>query len=104
MEIAISPSEKDILAKITGAITESDSEAIKRAFEQLSASAHRVVKLDLSLVPTITSTGIGKIIILYKRLRQQNKELVIFGIHDNLYSMFVSINLDKMLTIQKNEQ
>ncbi len=102
MEISIDSIEHEITARISGPVTESDSDGVRQVFDELLEADAETVKLDLSLVPIITSTGIGKIIVLYKRLKQHNRQLVISGIHDNLAAMFASINLDKMLTIEKN--
>ena len=101
MTISITTIGNSVTAKITGPITETDGEILKQNFENLVSSSATTVKLDLTLVPIITSTGIGKIIVLYRRLKSLGRDLLISGIHENLYSMFTSINLDKMLSIQK---
>lgn len=102
MNITISKSDATIEAKFAGPITEADGETLRNAFETMSAVGAKLVKLDLSLVPVISSTNIGKLIVFYKRLKSQRRDLVIEGIHDNLYELFTSINLDKMLTIVRN--
>lgn len=102
MEVRITSTDTSITAKITGAITENDGENLQQAFGELIRSGSATVTIDLSLVPIITSTGIGKLIVLYKKLKMEQRELVVRGIHDNLYSMFTSINLHKMLTIHKS--
>ena len=101
MDVTISENESSITAKFNGQLTEPDSELVKKTFDKLTAAPQQKVVLDLSMVPIMTSSGIGKLIILFKRLKGKNRELVINGIHSNLYTMFVSINLDKMLTIIK---
>src|SRR3990172_4524603 len=99
MDIATSNSGEDFILKIAGAITETDSESLRQSFEQAFTSPQKKVILNLNLVPFITSTGIGKIIVLFRKLKSQGRVLKIKGIHENLYSMFTSINLDKMLSI-----
>lgn len=101
MNISISNAGNSVTAKITGPITETDGDTLKQNFEHLFSSEATSVQLDLTLVPIITSTGIGKIIVLFRRLKSQGRELIINGIHENLHAMFTSINLDKMLTINK---
>lgn len=101
MDFTTSTMANTVSAKISGPITEADSSALNQLFKQLAESRQAVVRLDLSLVPLITSTGIGKLIVLYKRLKNQNRELRISGIHQNVLSLFTAINLDKMLTIEK---
>ncbi len=101
MNVVISNAENSVTAKITGPITETDGDSLKENFENLYSSSATNVLLDLTMVPIITSTGIGKIIVLFRRLKSQGRDLVINGIHENLYAMFTSINLDKMLTIKE---
>ncbi len=102
MNISISNAGDIAIAKVSGPITETDGDTLKQKFEELVSSQATKIKMDLTLVPIITSTGIGKIIVLFRRLKSQGRELIISGIHENLYSMFTSINLDKMLSIEKN--
>jgi len=99
MDITISKTDAAIQAKIVGAITEADSDPLRSAFDAMATEDIPTVNLDLSMVPIITSTGIGKLIVFFKRLKSQNRELVISGIHDSLFELFSSINLDKMLNI-----
>jgi len=99
MDVRISENDLTITASFNGPFKEPDSELVRKTFDRLTAAPQQKVLLDLSMVPIMTSSGIGKLIILFKRLKGQNRELVIHAIHSNLYSMFVSINLHKMLTI-----
>ena len=88
--------------KDSGPITENDGEPLKKAFSELLSASQKYVELDLSRVPIITSTGIGKLILLFRKLKEQARELKIKAIDDNLYDMFTSINLDRMLKIERN--
>ena len=102
MNITITPANTVITARISGPITETDGEPLKKAFSQLLSASQKYVELDLSRVPIITSTGIGKLILLFRKLKEQARELKIKAIDDNLYDMFTSINLDRMLKIERN--
>lgn len=101
MEIRISDNETSVAAKLNGPVTEADGQSLRQTFEKLVDSYQQDIHLDLSHVPIMTSTGIGKLIVLFNRLKKQNRKLVISAIHENLHSMFRSINLDKMLTIEQ---
>ena len=102
MDITITPGDAVITARISGQIMESDGESLKKAFDELLSASQKQVELDLSMVSLITSIGIGKLIVLFRKLQAQKRELKIKAIHDNLYDMFTSINLDKMLKIERN--
>ena len=101
MDIKISEDGSSIAAMLDGPITEADGESLRLTFEKLVNSNRQEVRLDLSLVPIMTSAGIGKLIILHKNLRAQKRVLVIDGIHEDLYGMFSSINLDKVFTLNR---
>lgn len=102
IDITIIPADTVITARISGPITENDGESLKKAFSELLSASQKYVELDLSRVPIITSTGIGKLILLFRKLKGQARELKIKAINDNLYDMFTSINLDRMLKIERN--
>ena len=100
MDITISTTDSTIIAKITGPVTDPDGEYLRQTFNKIVETSEKKVFIDLSLVPVMTSSAIGKLIVLLRRLKAQKRELIIDGIHDNLFSMFTSINLDKLLTIK----
>lgn len=101
MDFTTSTMADAVCVKISGPITDADGSALSQLFTQLTDSGQAVVRLDLSLVPLITSTGIGKLIVLYKRLKIQSRELRISGIDEDVLSLFTAIHLDKMITIEK---
>ena len=68
----------------------------------LLSASQKYVEPALSRVPIISGTGIGKLILLFRKLKDQARELKIKAINDNLYDMFASINLDRMLKIERN--
>ena len=101
MDIVISVSGEVITVKIAGSIREKDASALKNAFGEILTTEQKVVNLDLRLAPYICSSALGTIIILYKQLKSRKRELQIKGIHDNLYSLFRTMNLQKMILIEK---
>ena len=101
MDIEINANGNSISAKVVGAITEGDSDALKESFHQIRDAGTAKVVIDLTHVPTISSSGIGKLIALYRRLKEQNRGFEIDGIHENLFALFTSIHLNKLFTIKK---
>ena len=92
MTIQIAENESSITAKLNGRVTESDGESLKQAFNKLASASHKKVDLDFALVQDMATTGIAKLLVLSKRLKQQNRELVIREIHENLFSQPSPIN------------
>ena len=102
MEISIRKNGDEIKAKITGPIKDSDGMALREAFDEMLEAGQKKVFIDLTYVPTINSLGIGKLLGFYRRLKAQQREVIIDGIHENLYSLFTSIHLHKLLNIQQH--
>ncbi|KAA3661253.1 MAG: anti-sigma factor antagonist [Calditrichaeota bacterium] len=101
MDIEVNAIGNSINAKLVGAITEGDSKKLKTGFDQLRDASSTNVIIDLTHVPTISSSGIGKLIALYRRVKEQKREFEVHGIHENLYALFTSIHLDKLFIIKK---
>ncbi|MCA9732760.1 STAS domain-containing protein [candidate division KSB1 bacterium] len=101
MEIDVAASGNTISAKLVGAITEGDSKKLKTGFDQLRDAGAVKVVVDLTHVPTISSSGIGKLIALYRRVKEQKRDFEVHGIHENLYALFKSIHLDKLFLIKR---
>ena len=72
-------------------------EALDRTFEVNPRS----VAFDLSGVVFINSTGIGKLLLFYKRVKNRNGEIAITGINDDVYTLFKAIRLDKLIPIER---
>jgi anti-anti-sigma regulatory factor len=47
------------------------------------------------------SSAIGKILMFFKSLKENNSVFEIKGIHENLYPFFLSIKLDKLFPISQ---
>jgi len=99
MEVVTKKNDETLVIKVSGPV---DTEAA----EQLRSELGKVLKLkpnkvvmDLSLVPTMGSSGIGKILIFFKGLDSNKASFEIKGIHENLYNIFKAVKLDKLFPI-----
>ncbi|WP_343563398.1 STAS domain-containing protein [Kiloniella sp. b19] len=59
--------------------------------------------LDLSTVDFIDSSGIGSIVFLFKRLRVQNRELVLKGVHGQPARLLKSLKVDQAIHTEFSE-
>jgi len=100
MEISIIPSGSELNVKVVGQVAESDGPALTDAFNKIEIANQPNVNLDLADVPLITSTGIGKLILLARKLESQERRFNITAIDDNLHSIFAAISLEKVFTIK----
>ena len=89
------------LVKIFGAVDTIEAEIMRSEFKKIILQKPQKVVLDLSMVPTMGSLGIGKILMFFKSLSESKSIFEIKGIHENLYPFFKVIKLDKLFPISK---
>jgi len=90
-----------LLVKVIGAIDTSAAERLRTELKKIILQKPRKVVLDLSMVPTMGSLGIGKILMFFKSLKEGNSIFEVKGIHENLYTFFKVIKLDKLFSISQ---
>ncbi|MEA2102113.1 MAG: STAS domain-containing protein [Thermodesulfobacteriota bacterium] len=85
--------------KISGAVGTEEAEILRAELRKTIDDPPKKVRMDLSLVPSMGSSGIGKILLFYKELDKKGAGFEIKGIHENLFNIFKSIKLDKIFPI-----
>ena len=75
---------------------------LKAAFDNVLSEGAKFVRLDISLVPVSSSSGISSILVLYKKLKKMDGVLEIKGISENLFEMFKSLKIDQFIKISEN--
>ena len=99
MEYNISQDGKWVVISVNGPITFETSDDLKAAFDNVLADGTKFVRLNLSLVPVSSSSGISNILVLYRSLKEREGTLEIKGISNNLLKMFESLKIDKLIKI-----
>jgi len=103
MEIKIGKSNETLLVKVSGQLMEPEQEFFKKMIDEVSRNtAEPNVVFDFSFLLNMSSSGLGKLIVLYKRLAEQGRRFAIHGINENLFSFFQSINLEKMIEMDQD--
>jgi anti-sigma B factor antagonist len=90
-----------LFVKVIGGVDTSAAEILRLKLKEIILQKPQKVVLDLSMVPTMGSSGIGKILMFFKSLKEGNSIFEIKGIHENLYSFFKVIKLDKLFPISQ---
>jgi anti-sigma B factor antagonist len=90
-----------LFVKVLGGVDTSAAEILRSKLKEIILQKPQKVILDLSMVPTMGSSGIGKILMFFKSLKEGNSIFEIKGIHENLYSFFKVIKLDKLFPISQ---
>jgi anti-sigma B factor antagonist len=89
--------------KIIGVIDTMAAENLKFELREIILQKPQKVVMDLSEVQAIVSSGIGKIMLFYKSLKEINSVFEIQGIHKNLYPFFKAKKLDKFFPISQQD-
>ena len=100
LEISFTETDSVLRLKLVGSMNESTSERLKEACDKLARAKQETVVLDLEYVQDITASGIGKLLVLHKRLQKQNRKFIIEKIADDVFSLFASIKLDRLFKIK----
>ena len=94
-------SEQEVQLQVTGSLDSETAEQFQKELKSLADGDHRTITLELSEVPSINSTCIGKILLLRKSLTEQDRSIRISGCSDSLYNTFQLIDLDKRISIDR---
>lgn len=101
MKIELKKDNNEYNIKIAGGIDGKSTERLRSAFEEVAGQLPSRVRLDLKSVPTINSSGLGKILLLYENLGQSQCSLEISAVSDNLLEVFRLVRLDKIISIRR---
>jgi anti-anti-sigma factor len=101
MELSIQRNKQSVHIEIIGPIDNETAEELKDQFREILEEDFKEAIIDLSFVPFITSSGIGKFLLFYKMIISSGRSVKIKGISENLYDLFRSIKLDQLFSIQK---
>jgi anti-anti-sigma factor len=101
MEFKYGQQNGTLNVSIIGAVDNENAEELKNKFQELLQKDFDQAVFDLTYVPFITSSGIGKFLIFYKNVVAKGKKMRIKGINDNLLELFKSIKLDQLFPIEK---
>jgi anti-anti-sigma factor len=93
-------SAEEIELKVLGALSGAQAEEFQRELQSLSVGAHKLITLNLAEVPSITSSCIGKMLMIRKALAGQERTLRIRGCSPALLNTFQLVRFDRLLSIE----
>jgi anti-anti-sigma factor len=99
MDVITKVNGDTLIVKVSGAVDTSAAEILRSELNKIAGQKPKKVVMDLSLVPTMGSSGIGKILMFFKSLDSSKASFEIKGIHENLYNIFKAVKLDKLFPI-----
>ncbi|MHC5251239.1 STAS domain-containing protein [Listeria kieliensis] len=96
-------SDKQAEAFISGEIDAYTAPKLKEALDGYQNKENFTLKVDLSDVGYMDSTGLGVFVGLFKNLRTKNSELVLMGLSERLYRLFEITGLSEIIEIKNIE-
>ncbi len=97
----IENSDGKMIVTLSGRVDNEGALPFQEALDKTFEVNPRSVVLDLSGIAFINSTGIGKLLLFYKRIKNRSGEIVITGINDDVHTLFKAIRLDKLIPIER---
>jgi anti-anti-sigma factor len=100
MDISVTEDKSGTTVRLRGDIYVEQGDELMKAFNALIEKKPGEVVIDLSELHTITSSGIGKIVLLYKELGKNDGKVRITGVNDTIMQIFKIVKLDKLMDIK----
>ncbi len=99
MDIKTDYSDKTATVLITGKLDVTNSHKFKDSLSKIDISCYPEVVLDFTELDMIDSSGIGKILVFLKKVKELNGNLVIKNPNQYIREVFELIQLDKIIDI-----
>ncbi|MBN2323635.1 MAG: STAS domain-containing protein [Spirochaetes bacterium] len=100
MDIKVSGSDDSIVVSLKGDIYIDQADELLYTFNDIIEKGPKEVLLNIDGLKSITSSGIGKIVFLYKKLLKKNGTLRIQGANKTIMEIFKIVKLDKLIDIE----
>ena len=101
MELSVNQENSRAHFHISGNIYEAEADQLKSEFKALNIQSIREVTIDFSKVEHIGSSGIGKLLLLYKDMAVLGGRIRIENLSAELHELFQAMKLDSLFTLTK---
>jgi anti-sigma B factor antagonist len=100
MDVNVFEGEQSVSVTLKGDIYVEQADELLGIFNSIIEKGPKVVIIDLSGLKSITSSGIGKIVLLYKGLQKKNGKIKIVGVNNTIMQIFKIVKLNKLVEIE----
>jgi anti-sigma B factor antagonist len=100
MEVKVTSNDGKTIVTLKGDIYVDQADELVDVFNSIVEKQPKEVTIDISGLKSITSSGIGKIVLLYKNLHEKKGKLKITGVNDTIMQIFKIVKLDKLVEIE----
>lgn len=97
----IETKNNDLKLIVSGRIDSEGTAAFQESLNKVFEKPEEKAVLDLSGLLFINSSGIGKLLIFYKKFKNSGREIKIEGINEDVFALFKAIRLDKLIEIKR---
>jgi anti-sigma B factor antagonist len=85
--------------RIAGSLDALSTPDLRTVIESLVAEKRPTIRVDLSDLRLIDSSGVGAIVALYKRMRAQGGDVQVVGLKDQPLAIFRLLRLDRVFAL-----
>jgi anti-sigma B factor antagonist len=83
-------------------LDESNAQAVaEQLFGMIDGLGQRQLRVDLGEVQLLTSTGLGKLVALHRRVKAAGSELTLHNVNELVYEVFEVTRLNTILNIHR---
>lgn len=99
MNIRIANEGEQTTVYLSGSIDIPGAESLKKAFHQIAENNPKEVCIDFDEVNFIGSSGIGKLLLFYKKFTSKGGKVQIINLNKEIKALFKAIKLDKLFNL-----
>lgn len=96
----VSEVNDSLMIKLIGEMDAHGCSKIRPQLEQITSQDQSHVILDISLVNFIDSSGIGAIVFLFKRLKEQSRSMELIGVQGQPKELMTLLRMDSAISMQ----
>ncbi|NIM14449.1 MAG: anti-sigma factor antagonist [Candidatus Aminicenantes bacterium] len=99
MNIKVAKEEDKTTVYLSGSVDIPGAESLKKALNQIADDNPKEVVIDFDEVNFIGSSGIGKLLLFYKKFTAKSGKVSIINLNKEISALFKAIKLDKLFNI-----
>ena len=101
MELNLKQDQDTLHISILGPVDDEDVSDFKEQLHGLISQSNQDVIFNLSMMPYICSSAIGRLLLFNKHVAKKNGRLRVKGVTDQVFELFRFTNLDLLFPIER---
>ena len=97
-------SENEITIEVQKITPQEFSDHFQQEANEVLNTGYALVTLDLQAVKHLSTAGIGKIIMMHRKMNEQKRTLRIKGCSNALFEVFKLLQLNNLMPIEKQDK